>query len=210
MKKFIMIVFVAGLPFYCPLAATAHEFSAHNVFLAYLKLSEPDNLMPYITIFESRFAPKAVGPQNEFSKSATLGDAEKILAKNLAAFDMNEPFVISTSSNFGEYDFEKRQFDFRPVTAATSFRSGAGAWIEPGDIEVMFTNTKDFHDLPMDPASAEIFLKKNGRGVYVDIEFAPVSALEGSKKIRAKVTKIDVYADPRRTNLIHTVRANSK
>lgn len=208
MKKYVSVILVAGAVVF-PLAAPAHEFSAHNVFLAYLKLAEPTSLTPYISIFESRFAPKVVGPQNEFTKSNTAGDAEKILIRNLAAFDLGESFIISTSSSFGEYDFQKRQFEFQPVTATTTFKSGTSAWKAAGDIQVVFTNTKDFHGLPLDPAAAESFVKKNGRNVYVDIEFVPASALEGSEKIRAKLIKVDVYADPQRTKLIHTMKPPS-
>lgn len=206
MKTLIRAAVVAGMCWLSP-AAMAHEFTAHNIFLAYLKLIDPQNLAPYLTVFEARFAPKPAGNQTEFSKKITEADVEKILAKNLAAFDLGESFVVSTSANFGEYDFNKREFEFRPVTAATSFKSGVASWTEPGDVQVVFVNTKDFQGLPMDAASAEAFVKKNGRSVYIDVEFAPVSALEGSNKIRAKVIKVDVYADPRRTSLIHTIKA---
>jgi len=192
-----------------PLIVSAHEFSPHNVFLAYLKLAEPTSLTPYISIYEERFAPKVVGPQNEFSKVTTIGDAEKILAKNLQTFDATESFTIPVSASFGEYDFDKKVFDFRPITAATAFNSGDRPWKGSGDIQVVFINTKDFYGLPMNPAEAEIFVKKNGRSVAIDVEFVPVTALEGSEKIRAKIVKIDVYADSGRKKLIHTMMAPS-
>jgi hypothetical protein len=57
----------------------------------------------------------------------------------------------------------------------------------------------------MDTAAAERFVReKPDRRVYMDLEFVPDSAIEGSDKIRAKVTRIDVFADPAHRKLIYT------
>ena len=196
---------IAVISFAAPVSAMAYEFSAENAYIAYTKLIKPADMAPYVSVFASRFTPTTLERKNEFSKPRTSEDAAVILAKEISQFDFREPFTASTEAAFGEYNFDRSDFDFRPISAATSFRSGPAWSRAPGDIEVVFVNTQAFHGLPMDTAAAERFVReKPDRRVYMDLEFVPDSAIEGSDKIRAKVTRIDVFADPAHRKLIYT------
>jgi Domain of unknown function (DUF4852) len=195
-------VILATICLVAPGSAMAYEFSAVNAYIAYVKLIQPADMTPYVSVFASRFSPTTLERKNEFSKPL---DAAAILTREISQFDFREPFTVSTEAVFGEYNFERSEFDFRPVSAGTSFRSSPGWYKASGDIEVVFVNTQTFHGLPMDPVAAERFVRqKSDRRVYMDLEFVPDSAIEGSDKIRAKLTRIAVYADPGRSKLVYT------
>jgi hypothetical protein len=197
--------FLTALCFAAPGSAMAYEFSAENAYIADVKLVQPADMAPYVSVFANRFTPNTLERKNEFSKPKTSEDAAVILAKEVSQFDFKEPFTVSTEAVFGEYNFARSEFDFRPVSAGTSFRSGPAWYNAPGDIEVVFVNTQTFHGLPMDAAAAERLVReKPNRKVYIEIEFVPDSAIEGSNKIRAKLSRIDVYADPAHSKLVYT------
>lgn len=198
-------VILAVLSF-APQSARAYEFSPENAYIAYVKLVQPADMAPYVSVFANRFTPNTLERKNEFSKPRTSEDAAVILAKEVSQFNFKEPFTISSEAVFGEYNLARNEFDFRPVSAGTSFRSGPSWYNAPGDIEVVFVNTQTFHGLPMDAAAAERFVRERpNRRVYIDIEFVPDSAIEGSNKIRAKLSQIDVYADPGHGKLLYTL-----
>jgi hypothetical protein len=44
------------------------------------------------------------------------------------------------------------------------------------------------------------------RRVYLEIEFLEESAIEGSNKLRAKMTKIDVFSDKAHHTLLHAMK----
>lgn len=200
------LVFAIAAP-----AACAHEFSDQNLFLAYVKLISPQDMAPYNEVFAETFAPKTSGSAGEFEVFNQKANAAKILAANVAAFDISEPFILPLEASFGQYDFTKQAFEFRPISAATAYRSSR--WLGSlGTLEVVFVNTKGFADLPMAPDAAKAFVDGKSsyqRNVAIDVEFVPNTAMEGSGRIRATVRRIDVYADSSRRKVIATLVAKS-
>lgn len=185
-------------------SACAHEFTEQNLFIAYVKLVSPQDMTPYNEVYAERFAPKASGIAGEFGQFDQKANAEKILSRNLKAFDLNEAFTVTNTAELGRYDLERQTFEFRPVSAATVYRSGAG-YGPMSRIEVVFTNTKAFTGLAMEPGSARTLVEgmpSYSRRVAIDLEFRATSAAEGSDRIRSVITRIDVYSDESRRKKI--------
>lgn len=180
--------------------AAARDFTNLDIFLAYLKLAQPVDLEGYLPTYEKRFAPPASGPQTEFTRADRQAKLLELMKRNVAGFNLAEPVEAATQATFGEYDFERKAYDFRPMTATS--------YLTAGDIQVVFLNTRDFQGLPMEPEKAKGLLRdRPDRRVPILVTFLPVEAIDGSNRLKAKITRIDVFGDWNRQTLVHTMSA---
>ncbi len=173
----------------------ARTFNEQDAFISYIKLSDVSDLGSYLPEYRNVFQSYKWKSDNEFDGVTEDDRAIARFKKNISSFDMKESFELPVAVSFGEYQFETKSFNFHPFSAASSFSAG--------QYQVSFINTRKFDGLPMDPEKAKAFLAQHPyRTIPVNVSFVPTTAVEDSKKIKAKITSIEVYSDDRRQNLI--------
>ncbi|GJD61022.1 hypothetical protein MPEAHAMD_1162 [Methylobacterium frigidaeris] len=179
--------------------AEARDFSAPEAYLAYLKLAQPADLSTYIPEYRLHFAPPSSRTSNEFDSESEEKRLLTTLKRNVSSFDLNEPFELQLSVQFGEYNFEKKAFNFHPLSASNVFASGR--------ISLVFLNTRQFDGLPMDESQARAFVQRNpSRTVAATVRFVPKEAIEDTNRIKASIVGIEVFSDSRRQNLIYVMK----
>jgi hypothetical protein len=76
-----------------------------------------------------------------------------------------------------------------------------------GSLDIVFVNTGSIEGLPMDPAKAKAFAESHTfRSLPVVVTFVPVEAIEGSNRLKGKITQVDVFADNQHLKLVSTLR----
>ena len=176
----------------------ARDFSAPDAYLTYLKLAQPADLSAYVPEYRLHFSPPGAKAANEFETEPEEKRLLATLKRNLATYDLAEPFDLPLSAQLGEYNFEKKAFNFHPLSASNVFSAGT--------IALVFLNTRQLDGLPMDENQARLFVQRNpARTVTMIVRFVPTEAIEDTSRIKANVVGIEVYSDARRQNLMHVL-----
>lgn len=153
---------------------------------------------------------------DEFMWNQIRAEAVKQMSEEAEKFRNNPSFEIKGQFYFGEYDFEKQQFDFMPFTQDTSIglkvRQSHGF---PNSFIVELTNYNLINGISMNEESAKslisLLARSNNnilvRKVYGKIKFT----FQGLKErkftfpettIYATIDRMTLYSDPSHTNLI--------
>lgn len=158
--------------------ADAKELTYQNLVLVEIKLSGDSNYSAmaddYLKIFMNNAWEKA--HKNEFSDNSQKKDAQKRLPQIISSLNIKEPFNISTTADFGEYDFKSGKFNFNPITSSTSFSVQADTSYLPSKISLYFDNPELINGIPFAKADAEKFASQGVyRSVALEIQAVPVS-----------------------------------
>ncbi len=193
--KVSLLVASSVLSLLSTMEVEARTFNEQDAFISYIKLSDVSDLGSYLPEYRNVFQSYKWKNDNEFDGVTEDDRAIARFKKNISSFDMKESFELPVAVSFGEYQFDTKSFNFHPFSAASSFSAGR--------YQVSFINTRKFDGLPMDQEKAKAFLAQHpNRTISVNVSFVPTTAVEDSKKIKAKITSIEVYSDDRQQNLI--------
>jgi hypothetical protein len=195
--------------------ASATEFTYQNVLLAYLKLSKDFDYQDSVDDWMKAFRPQVWNQahDDEFLLDAKRKETLQMMKDSVARFNLAEPFVINTTVQFGDYEFDKQQFDLEPFSDATSFHVDHCCDSLPQQLQVSFANPTILNGLPMPKDQARMFL--NGRNAgFVDrnvsliIEFK-ITQVSGDNQMSAEIEQIQVR-DPKSGNkLLYSVPASA-
>lgn len=137
--------------------AYAKEANYLNLFLTDLKLSpsvDYENIInKYMQAYRSEVWTKY--KNDEFELEDKRQESIDMLKDKVAGFDLNDPVVIRTRTEFGEYDFDSQAFEYKPISEGIYFPFRN---YPMPNVKLTISNGSDIGDIAMPKAEAKNFL----------------------------------------------------
>lgn len=201
----------------CGTPATAHEFTWEKLAVTRMKLDPYFKCEDYVDSYMQIFRPQAwkVTKNDEFRRHAARRETITIMEREIKQFDLEEPFVLNTWLEIGEYDFDKRQFPIENASAGhywyeSNYRSGEF----PGQFRVYMSNFEVYCQLPLKEDAAEQLIASRkdrygqvNRRIPVRISFVMTQRRSKESELEGRVLNVKFYTDNERTRLLHETQA---
>lgn len=192
-----------------PFNSFAKELDYHNLLMVYMVSSGDTAYTKFVDDWMKAFRPQIWNryQNDEFSLDERRQETKETVEKDLLSFDLNEPFILNISVEFGEYNFENQMFEFRPFSSDQYFTFGCPIYGSlPPRFLVSFSNPDCIDGLPFKKESAKKFLEGRNFGSYFDRKLtATVTAIFNSStadyKIRLKIINVK-FLDPKNANRV--------
>jgi hypothetical protein len=143
---------------------TVYDFEWDNLLLAAAKSDEHFDYSANTNWYMEKYRPDVwrYARNDEFTLQEKRGETEKIFREKVAQFDLDQKFVLRSSLNLGDYDFETEMFPIKGVNSGYhwldhSYKNGNF----PRTYSAHPTNIEVLNQLPMSKAIAKSFV--NGR-----------------------------------------------
>ena len=189
--------------------AWAYEMTYQNMFLALMKLNPSfdyeNSVAGYMQVYRPTVWQRT--HNDEFERRGAEEETLQMMKKSAGSFNLDDPIVIHTAIQFGEYDFKQHQFALNPFSDASFFPvnyccvNGL-----PNQIQLYFSNPDIINGLPMDDQAAKLFINRHkqygnvNRQLNADISVKLVSA-KGDDQLVGEVVKV-VLHDPMNGNAV--------
>lgn len=181
--------------------STAHatDFSYKNLILASVKLSPAFDYGTYVDSLMQVFYPAAwqKSHNDEFELHAKRDETIENVKKAAKDLNLDDPIILHSGFEFGEYDFDNKEFAFSPIGASTYFSQLGDNTQLPREYKLYFENADIIDGIPMDASAAKAFIdkRKNGgfinRRVNVDI-YAKITSLRSETEFSSQIVKVIV------------------
>jgi len=206
LRQILGLVLLLGLV--GPRLGHAMEFNYKDLVLATIKLTPDYDYDTFVDSYMQVFRPAVweKSHNDEFELKSKRAETIDLMKKAAAAFNMDDPIVIHTNVDFGEYDFKEKKFALSPFSGSTFFYDGYCCTHLPNQIKVYFTNPDFVNGIPMETDAAKAFLQKHKTNGYVnrrldaDINIK-VKSLRTDSELDTEIVKV-VIKDPARGNPI--------
>ena len=197
------------------LPARAYDMTYQNLLIATMKLNPNFDYDNIVDSYMQDFRPSVWerSHDDEFQRRGKEAETLDMMKKSAASFDLNDPIVLHTSIQFGEYDFKTHQFALDPFSASSFFPVGHCCNSLPGQIRLFFSNPELIDGLPMNEDAAQAFLDQHKRFGNVDrsleVEISVrLTSVKGDSEVIGEITKV-VLRDPMNKDAVMKV-INSK
>lgn len=179
-----------------PVASFAADFTYNSILPVYLKLDK--TMMPEDIVdgYMQTYRPEVWSKykDDEFEMDTKRKESLAMLKDVISSARADETFTIQTRFQFGEYNFEKQQFDFHPFSEGLYFNVTQCCSSLLNSIKVSFANPETIDGIPMEKAAAKQFLSsRKSSGGYVNRDiFARIKIHMTGVKTRGElVAQID-------------------
>ena len=204
LRRALLIPFALALT-YSP--ALAYDLTYQNMLTASMRLNPAFDYDNTVDAYMQAFCP-AVWQKyhdDEFERHTKEAETLDIMKKASSSFNLNDPIVIHTGLQFGEYDFKQHAFAMHPFSDSVFFPVNY-CCVQglPNQIKLFFSNPDLLDGLPMDDQTAKAFLDRHKQYGNVNRQLnAEISVVLTSAKtdyeLIGKITKI-VVSDPMNKN----------
>lgn len=140
---------------------------------------------------------------DEFELESKRRETISMMKQRAATFSPDSLFLIQTSFDFGNYDFDQNLFPLDSISESSFFSYDKfSSYTLPGKYKLGFTNPFMIGDLYMNELDAKTFLQKRknrsgyvDRKVYAKLFFSDIK-LEGSRNtFSANLKDVYIYSD---------------
>ena len=126
---------------------------------------------------------------------------------DLANFKPSEPFVVTTTGTFGEYDFSRGVFEFNPLSENQYFSVGGGIGALPRELKLYFSNPEIVDGLQIAVAQAPPFLQAHpARQVQLVIRARP-TGVPANRHILAIIESVTIRDPSNAGRVLQEVKA---
>lgn len=210
MKKQI-IVFVLVTVFGAT-TAIAHELKWDSLMLAAVKMQPHFDYEANVDSYMKLYRPDEWNRyrNDEFELQDKRQETIAIMKEQVAAFSLEEEFVVYTTFEFGDYDFKNEVFPLDALGETTYFHDrkyGYGTF--PSEYKVFFSNPTKVGDINMPKSDAKDFLQsRKDRFGYVDrrlnakIAFRITNLKNGRNELVGELTHVTIYSDDQRARVL--------
>ncbi len=162
--RFRTMVLAAGLLCMSSMPAWCYDLTYQNMLVAAMKLDPAFDYDNTVDGYMQAFRP-AVWQKyhdDEFQRHDKEAETLQLMKAAAANFNINDPIVIHTSLQFGEYDFKSHQFALNPFSDGSFFPVNyCCAQGLPNQIKLFFSNPDIINGLAMDEQTAKNFLDQH-------------------------------------------------
>ncbi|MEH8215367.1 DUF4852 domain-containing protein, partial [Gallibacterium anatis] len=223
LKKIYIFFFLPLIFLSTSLYAHSEVYNYPNVLLESLRLNHFERFTTSVAgDYLAIFSPKEyqLYQNDEFERPRLIAKAEEDLFAKLE--QQKEPQVFSSviHSRFGEYDFDKKAFDFQPLKNISASRIEKSSHIPilyalPREIIFSFSNKDIVNGIPMNEDEAKKFLQSRrslgdgirDRRVTLELDFKFISATSLSDLV-AEIVGFKVLDD--KNDVIYQYKGNTK
>ncbi|KGQ62160.1 DUF4852 domain-containing protein, partial [Gallibacterium anatis] len=220
LKKIYIFFFLPLIFLSTSLYAHSEVYNYPNVLLESLRLNHFERFTTSVAgDYLAIFSPKEyqLYQNDEFERPRLIAKAEEDLFAKLE--QQKEPQVFSSviHSRFGEYDFDKKAFDFQPLKniSASRIEASESIYAFPKEIIFSFSNKDIVNGIPMNEDEAKKFLQSRrslgdgirDRRVTLELDFKFISATSLSDLV-AEIVGFKVLDD--KNDVIYQYKGNTK
>lgn len=200
--------FAAAFVLLSGFSARAYELTYQNMLLATIKLDPSYDYENFVESYMQAFRPAVWqrSHNDEFEFNGKKAETLDMMKKAAASFNLDEPLVIHTNIQFGEYDFKKHEFALNPFSDTSFFPVGYCCNTLPSQIRLFFENSEIINGLPMEEQAARSFLnlhKQYGnvnRQLVADVSIR-LKSLKSEGGVVGEIVKV-VIRDPMNKNAV--------
>ena len=191
----------------------AHDLDWKNLLIASLKLRQGLDYDANVDSYMEAFRPDVWKRyrNDEFEMVGKRKETMELMKQAIAGFSLQETFLVRTSTEFGNYEFDSKSFPIVGWSESSYFYDSSyphGSF--PSSMSLFLSNPKAVSRIVMDEAQAKEFVRnrKNSSGninrsLYVVLQLRIVKAKSDSGQLLAEIVSCMVYSDERYTKLIH-------
>ena len=124
-------------------SAWAYDMTYQNMLIALMKLSPAYDYDNVVDSYMQAFRPAVWqrSHDDEFERHGKEAETQQMIKNAVANFNLNDPFVVHTTVQFGEYDFKQHQFALNPFSNSTFFYVNYCCNNLPNQIKLFFSNS---------------------------------------------------------------------
>jgi len=213
MQKNKVAALTLSATLFMPAAKAEHEFTWTNMFLASASLSNNFDYEQYSESYMRIYRRDVWDKfhEDEFAFRDKKKETVDIMKDRFNAFDTKEPFVIRTTFEFSEYNFDKNEFPLEGMEPGAYFPISREGYTYdlPEPIELHIKNPGMIGNIEMPAEKARAFIKDRksstgnvNREVIVEILIQAKEQKGSLDKIKGEIIEATVFADKKMTKEI--------
>ena len=212
LRKTVVTAAAAGTLLFTANATAVNEFSWTNLMLASAKLNQSFDYETYVDSYMAEYRQPVYRKyrNDEFKMQAKREETIEMMKKRINNFDIDEEYLINTSVQMGQYDFNAGSFPIQGPGPNSYFYDTNTAGEFPYRYKVSFSNTDMVGDLDMEASAAEQFVAErkdsNGnvnRELPAQLKFKIVER-DSDDMLVAEFTEVTLYEERNYTEEIVT------
>ncbi len=211
--KFYTILLILFSVFFCS-NAYAKDLDYHNILIAYMSETGDTIYSKFVEDWMKAFRPQIWQQyeNDEFALDERKEETKELIARDLKLYNHDDEYIIRTNVEFGDYDFDKAQFSFHPLTTANYYniKSPWGAGSLPPSFQVSFVNPDIIDGLPMDKKKAKRFVygRKYCGSINRNLEtviYSKYKSASADYKVKLVISKVQVIDQKDGNRIVYEV-----